>query len=702
MKIADIIGAVTCAGSARANARLGRTLGVLALLLATAIPATAVAAEVSREQEWGTRVKEREDVAALTSNVFGDKINLVDGKGAFAVTDVSIPGNSSLPVAVSRKIELGTPLAASPTEMFGDWAINLPYLAGLHGADPSFYWAHTGTDGLKRCSVGVYPMSGTNRLVLPGGGGGALLERIDTPKHVLPQIAGLSPWVTKDNWYFTCLSNIQYGNGNGEGFVGISPDGLRYTFAWMTVHDYPGTTLPDLQGEIQVLRREIRLNVTQVDDQFGNWVKYNWGTEGLKSIESNDGRRIDLEYESNNVKRVRANGQTYTYEYANEANLTGLVNPDGSRWTYDQQVPALVPYKEEMESYNCRANGDTGVTCDFRIKKELVAFCSWSDYLVANDYVFAITAPSGATGRFKFRPTRHGRAWVPRDCQFPDYETVGGVHWRGRSWNRYQAYYDAFSLVEKQITGPGLAPQTWTYTYAGNEPSYVPFPNSGETYTPHYKTVTVLEPDSTKVVNTFGKDYGINEGQLTVVEIFDAGNVLKRRSTYSYVSEAEAATAPFPTEMGYVVTPDEDADGWGQTAIRPQREVVIAQDGVTARSTIDGFDAFARPLRTTRSSAALPPPPLPPPPPLEPANLSVERWVDESQTPNQIVNDVTWSASSGATSYDLQGQFGANPAAIVYSGPNLSYQRLGAGTHTYWVRACNAQGCSSWKGPVSP
>lgn len=93
---------------------------------------------------------------------------------------------------------------------------------------------------------------------------------------------------------------------------------------------------------------------------------------------------------------------------------------------------------------------------------------------------------------------------------------------------------------------------------------------------------------------------------------------------------------------------------------------------------------------------------VPPPIPAMPASLYAERYIDESGAVNQIVNDVSWSSSSGATRYELQGQFGTGTPSIIYSGPDLYYRRTGAGTHTYWVRACNATGCSAWQGPVSP
>lgn len=290
-------------------------------------------AQVSWEQEWGTRISSRQSVAPLTSDLFGEEVSLYDGTTSFVATDVSIPGNFDIPVAISRRAKLGVPGGSSPQELFGEWEIELPYLKGMYGDDPSSYWKTFGPDGNARCSVGVIPGWGSNALSLPGGGGGLLLERTDTPKHVRPQQSGLAPWVTKSNWYFTCLPTIQSGQG-GEGFVGVAPDGKRYYFDWMTVHNYPGTTTPAMKAgsQIQVLRREIRLYPTKIEDRFGNKVEYHWTGRHLDSITSSDGRRIDLYYGSNDqVERVIAHGRTWNYVYATAARLQEVVNPDQSR-----------------------------------------------------------------------------------------------------------------------------------------------------------------------------------------------------------------------------------------------------------------------------------------------------------------------------------------------------------------------------------
>ena len=62
--------------------------------------------------------------------------------------------------------------------------------------------------------------------------------------------------------------------------------------------------------------------------------------------------------------------------------------------------------------------------------------------------------------------------------------------------------------------------------------------------------------------------------------------------------------------------------------------------------------------------------------------------------------DMTWSSSSGATYYEVQGSLSSSftyPYS-AYSGPlTYLYYNHGPGTHHFRVRACNANGCSGYR-----
>lgn len=62
------------------------------------------------------------------------------------------------------------------------------------------------------------------------------------------------------------------------------------------------------------------------------------------------------------------------------------------------------------------------------------------------------------------------------------------------------------------------------------------------------------------------------------------------------------------------------------------------------------------------------------------------------------LNDASWSAPSGATSYRLYTSAGTNPnnAGEVYSGPNRGYALNVTSTTNVWVKACGTGGCSGF------
>ena len=82
--------------------------------------------------------------------------------------------------------------------------------------------------------------------------------------------------------------------------------------------------------------------------------------------------------------------------------------------------------------------------------------------------------------------------------------------------------------------------------------------------------------------------------------------------------------------------------------------------------------------------------------PATPTNLFVVQEIDDSVRPPLINWYVTWSASPGATRYDLQIQNGtATPAVVPVTG--TAYELEGRGTRTFWVRACKGtSNCSAW------
>jgi hypothetical protein len=73
-------------------------------------------------------------VVKVGADLFGDTINLYNGKLDFTQTDVSLPGNNALPVAVGRRISTGD--HAKEGRAFGLWELDIPHIYGtVHFVD---------------------------------------------------------------------------------------------------------------------------------------------------------------------------------------------------------------------------------------------------------------------------------------------------------------------------------------------------------------------------------------------------------------------------------------------------------------------------------------------------------------------------------------------------------------------------------------
>lgn len=115
------------------------------------------AQETSTYKEQGKLIRAPRDVAQLGVGLFGDKVNLYTGSLEFIQTDVSLPGNNSLPVGVGRRLVTGQD--RQQATLFGKWDLEIPH---LHGVFASAGWtAGLGTDRGARCSAFGRPPNAT-------------------------------------------------------------------------------------------------------------------------------------------------------------------------------------------------------------------------------------------------------------------------------------------------------------------------------------------------------------------------------------------------------------------------------------------------------------------------------------------------------------------------------------------------------------
>ncbi|WP_153066913.1 hypothetical protein [Xanthomonas arboricola] len=85
-------------GSRRRRFRYCWLLGI-----ALASSSVVLHAEIpSWHEEYGNRLKYAELVEPLKGDIFGESVNLYDGSVSFSATDLSLSGNSGLPVSVCR------------------------------------------------------------------------------------------------------------------------------------------------------------------------------------------------------------------------------------------------------------------------------------------------------------------------------------------------------------------------------------------------------------------------------------------------------------------------------------------------------------------------------------------------------------------------------------------------------------------------
>jgi hypothetical protein len=80
--------------------------------------------------------------------------------------------------------------------------------------------------------------------------------------------------------------------------------------------------------------------------------------------------------------------------------------------------------------------------------------------------------------------------------------------------------------------------------------------------------------------------------------------------------------------------------------------------------------------------------------PAPPANLTAST----TRAPGKMEAVAKWDASAGATSYQLTATWSGGGGGLVYNGPNLTALVFPQGVNTtvsFYVKACNANGCSA-------
>jgi RHS repeat-associated protein len=620
------------------------TLPVLFVGLASIVfPADASDTLVS---ETGKLIKASEAVSKVGDDLFGDKVNIYTGGLEFVHQDVTIPGNSKLPVAVGRRMVVAG-RGIEGKGLFANWDIEIPHIHGMFSDQYGFQAvlpspAPANTPTTARCTnfgapPAVYKAGSTSirfrpteywrghSIYIPGGGDQEILLRNTSVNTNIPSDGVATPLVTKGLWAIRCLSSLASSavgtvpaNEGGEGFLAISPDGTQYKFDWLVSRPVskiyksipsslgaatapaPGPDAPEEPGgndpppspdsvgvnTFGIDRREVFILPTLITDRYGNTVQYTYdSTEKWKllSIRSADG--------AGNPDRLI----TFTYVPGTSRIETAS---DGTRtWRYSYttggQTSVILNTVTLPDNSTWQLAGLDG-TWDLN-QRGLVTLSL--DYLGGDSATMecdgqpeGLNSPS-ATGTMVHPSGATGRFTVS-----PIQHARNGVPRLCYSdgvpdspgYPYYSQYFDVYGITSKTISGPGLSPLTWTTSYNTFNPGWTQC-------TTCLNIVTVTEPEGNQLRYSFGSTYGVNEAMLQKLEVISGGSILRSTST-----EYETA---FTQPIGF--SAQDRGDAKLTQLMKPEKKRIISQQGVDFTWQVPAstdFDKYYRPTKVTKSS----------------------------------------------------------------------------------------------------
>jgi YD repeat-containing protein len=560
--------------------------------------------ELEAIEDYNKKIQSAQMVSPMSGDSFGESVSLYDGTVTFSATDIDVPGNSGLPVQLSRYFKVMNRRGEYGLPGLADWELDTPRVYG------EFYvtkgWKTKSASPYSRCSIPAIAdaaalINGSENngtihdiwhgyhMHLPGSGDQEMLVSPDAKVPAI-QDGGTYPWITRDFTRIGCLASTKNGYP-GEGFVALTQDGTKYYFDHAITHPIKGYKVGQPPAVSFVGRTRVHLMATQVVDRFGNWVKYHYSGDFLTSIEGSDGRLISLTYVDGRLASATTNGRTWTYAYEwSQAypTLTGAYRlrtvqlPDASAWGYRVEgtlMPSREPPPDGGQNTSCRSETDR----------------------LDGSFSMSVDAPWGATATFGFTHARLYRGHTPiHPCDTPP-----GVP---ELLPYIPHFFDGYIVGSKTVTGPALTPAVWSYAIGqGTKSIYTTGgPNDPCTGCTPSKTTTVTAPDGVKTQHEFGILYGLNEGRLLSTTVKDAAGATASTSTSTYVTDTEVAAQKFPAQVGSTLLHLPNALA---NRIRPVKQSVLAQDGVTYTTMIDAgcdgvlcFDALGRTLRKTASN----------------------------------------------------------------------------------------------------
>lgn len=581
------------------------------------------AADIIPQQEYDKYISKSRLVSGFDGSVFGEQLSLRDGSVTFKVIDGELAGKGP-PIQIIRTFRLRESNRfneVSGTTLAG-WMLEVPRLKTItnytSGSElsSSYGWQVPGSDKNLRCTNFSDPgdiTPGPQRIWAPyeWWSGYQLVDAAGNEEQVLrvgdsyPQVVGFKA-VTKSNWRFSCLSSTSNGEP-GEGFLGVSPDGTKYWFNHLvytsadsmkkpigsaplfrsgsaanknTATDSGKEPAPSFAPAFDVIaRRYAMLQVTRIEDRFGNWLTYQYSGSSLTRIDASDGRYLQISGSSPVSVTLGGPSQSRTWTYL-DGSPSVVTLPDGSKWSYSfsSLTAAVIPTTSGYITSNCsQSTVDSGATIQA-----------------------SAVSPSGASGSFTFTLKRFGRSYTIKECVDPDGD--------GEGFTTFPVNWYGYALTQKSISGPGLSTQTWNYSYSAPNASWSNECSSG---CPTEVWADVVSPSGVRHRSVFSNRFGETENLLLREETYTASNSLIQSQVHEYATFAAfAASSPYP----WPIRLGDDLQSRSNKAISerwtPAKKHVTTLGGrsftweVPACSPYPNcFDQFARPTRVVKSGS---------------------------------------------------------------------------------------------------
>lgn len=560
-----------------------------AWLLAYVINNPSHAQAISPDAELRAQVDLRQRIPLPDAGVFGEQYNPLTGELMLEQVDVFF-GTNGLPVSLARSFSPGESPRDTPRNgAFADWQMELPRITTLTVRyDDGHGWRVAGDNPYARCNAfGAPPSLALHdgkanpdaasssdtldpdawwqgyQLRIPGLAQQEILHR-DPANTLIPAMNGAEgrplrfPLLTAQQWQIACLGQTDNGEP-GEGFLAVSPAGLRYVFNHLVYAAAPASSL----GELGTLERfRASMLVTRIEDRFGNVLDFTYDRDRLIAISNGHEAGLRIDYRGDIpslVERVVLNSgapspRIWTYRYdglgSGRETLVGVGLPDGTTWNYKLQSlsEAALDYRGESTCRGARL------------------------FDASQAFTGSMTSPQGLTQQLTLKGFRHGRAGVTNTCgkSFP-------FPW-------VPAEYDTLSLVQRGYSGPSVGTPTWSYRYsaASESPAWT----------------ELIDPDGRVSRTTFSNAADQSEGRVLSVDTDrHANGSASRRVTFDY---AQAGSGPYPGVLGSA--PRSRSNAAAEAVLQPLVRQSLFQDGDTYTTEFQAFNAFAQPTLIRRSN----------------------------------------------------------------------------------------------------